>query len=185
MEAPRRLDALRTAAEERNAAAVTSAAHAIKGSVGLFSTGAAYEAARTLEAAARDGNLTDVESRSAHLASEVSKVMADLEKLLKIQDAKPDGGYNQRRCPQTSTSPHKSLARSRSGGGCGVGLHAFRGQRRPFRFAVSFPAARSAQPLDGRILLFISDDGRTEPRTQTDQYRANSTRPISASTSTG
>ncbi len=48
----------------------------------------------------------------------------------------------------------------------------------PLRFAISFPAARSAQPLDGRVLLFISDDGRTEPRRQTDQYRANSTRPI-------
>src|SRR6185503_12789934 len=46
------------------------------------------------------------------------------------------------------------------------------------RFAISFPSARSAQPIDGRVLLFISDDGRTEPRTQTDQYRANSTRPI-------
>src|SRR5213592_300055 len=48
----------------------------------------------------------------------------------------------------------------------------------PLRFAVSFPAARSAQPLDGRVLLFISDDGKAEPRTQTDQYRANSTKPI-------
>ncbi|MBI3492966.1 MAG: hypothetical protein HY047_14485, partial [Acidobacteria bacterium] len=48
----------------------------------------------------------------------------------------------------------------------------------PLRFAISFPAARSAQPLDGRVLLFISDDGRTEPRMQTDQYRANTTRPI-------
>jgi hypothetical protein len=47
-----------------------------------------------------------------------------------------------------------------------------------FRVAVSFPAARSAQPLDGRVLLFISDDGRTEPRMQSDQYRANTTRPI-------
>jgi hypothetical protein len=46
------------------------------------------------------------------------------------------------------------------------------------RFAISFPAARSAQPIDGRLLLFISDDGRSEPRTQTDQYRANTTRPI-------
>ena len=46
------------------------------------------------------------------------------------------------------------------------------------RFAISFPAARSAQPLDGRVLLFISDDGKTEPRFQSDQYRANSTRPI-------
>ena len=48
----------------------------------------------------------------------------------------------------------------------------------PLRFAMSFPAARSAQPLDGRVLLFISDDRQAEPRTQTDQYRANSTRPI-------
>jgi hypothetical protein len=48
----------------------------------------------------------------------------------------------------------------------------------PLRFAVSFPATRSEQPLDGRVLLFITDDGKTEPRTQTDQYRANSTRPI-------
>jgi hypothetical protein len=48
----------------------------------------------------------------------------------------------------------------------------------PLRFAISFPAARSAQPLDGRVLLFVSNDGRTEPRTQTDQYRANSTKPI-------
>src|SRR5881409_1189636 len=46
------------------------------------------------------------------------------------------------------------------------------------RFAISFPAARSAQSLDGRVLLFISDDGRTEPRFQSDQYRANTTRPI-------
>src|SRR6266849_3708488 len=48
----------------------------------------------------------------------------------------------------------------------------------PLRFAISFPASRSAQPLDGRVLLFISDDGKAEPRTQTDQYRANSTKPI-------
>jgi len=47
-----------------------------------------------------------------------------------------------------------------------------------FHFAISFPAARSSAPLDGRVLLFISDVGQTEPRMQTDQYRANSTRPI-------
>ncbi len=46
------------------------------------------------------------------------------------------------------------------------------------RFAISFPATLGAQPLDGRVLLFISDDGKAEPRTQTDQYRANSTKPI-------
>jgi hypothetical protein len=61
----------------------------------------------------------------------------------------------------------------------GSGALAMRAQTAaPLRFAISFPAARSAQPLDGRVLLFISDDGRTEPRMQSDQYRANSTRPI-------
>ena len=62
---------------------------------------------------------------------------------------------------------------------CGSGAFATRAQSAgPLRFAISFPATRSAQPLDGRVLLFISDDGRTEPKAQSDQYRANSTRPI-------
>ncbi len=60
-----------------------------------------------------------------------------------------------------------------------LGTFAVRAQsREPLRFAISFPAARSARPLDGRVLLFISADGRTEPRMQSDQYRANSTPPI-------
>jgi hypothetical protein len=50
-------------------------------------------------------------------------------------------------------------------------------QRPAMQFAISFPAA-GTEPLNGRVLLFISDDGRTEPRFQTDQYRANTTRPI-------
>jgi len=52
------------------------------------------------------------------------------------------------------------------------------GDRAPLRFAISFPAARSAAPLDGRVLLFISDDSTSEPRFQTDEYEANTTRPI-------
>ena len=36
----------------------------------------------------------------------------------------------------------------------------------PLRFAVSFPAERSALPLDGRVLLIISNDGSAEPRFQ-------------------
>jgi hypothetical protein len=56
--------------------------------------------------------------------------------------------------------------------GCARGDHA------PLTFAISFPAERSATPLDGRVLLFISDDSTKEPRFQTDEYRANSTRPI-------
>jgi hypothetical protein len=34
------------------------------------------------------------------------------------------------------------------------------------RFAISFPAARSAAPLDGRLLLMISSDSTAEPRFQ-------------------
>jgi hypothetical protein len=34
------------------------------------------------------------------------------------------------------------------------------------KFAVSFPAEKSAEPLDGRVLLMISNDGTAEPRRQ-------------------
>ncbi|HEY9125826.1 MAG TPA: hypothetical protein VIM62_01800, partial [Acidobacteriaceae bacterium] len=33
-------------------------------------------------------------------------------------------------------------------------------------FEVSFPAARSAKPLDGRVLLLLSTDDSAEPRMQ-------------------
>lgn len=36
------------------------------------------------------------------------------------------------------------------------------------RFSVSFPAGRSAQPLDGRLLLLLSTDASAEPRMQID-----------------
>ncbi len=49
---------------------------------------------------------------------------------------------------------------------------------RTLRFVISVPADKATHPLDGRVLLFVSDDARSEPRFQTDQYRANSTRPI-------
>src|SRR5437016_5899058 len=61
-------------------------------------------------------------------------------------------------------------------GGAGLATHAQSGGG--LRFSISFPPARSSQPLDGRVLLFVSDDEKTEPRSQSDQYRASSTRPI-------
>src|SRR5277367_3050343 len=36
------------------------------------------------------------------------------------------------------------------------------------RFSVSFPSERSAQPLDGRLLLLLSNDPSAEPRMQID-----------------
>ena len=38
------------------------------------------------------------------------------------------------------------------------------------RFAISFPATRSAQPLDGRIILVVSNNDAQEPRFQNDVY---------------
>jgi hypothetical protein len=39
------------------------------------------------------------------------------------------------------------------------------------RFAISFPAGMSATPLDGRIVLVISNNNRQEPRFETNPYR--------------
>ncbi len=61
----------------------------------------------------------------------------------------------------------------------GAGLHVLDAQGRGaaartgatgLRFALSFPAARSPQPLDGRIILVVSNNDRREPRFQNDVY---------------
>jgi hypothetical protein len=41
------------------------------------------------------------------------------------------------------------------------------------RFAISFPRSRSTRPLDGRILLVISDNNRREPRFENNVYQAD------------
>ncbi len=40
------------------------------------------------------------------------------------------------------------------------------GAQQSYKFDVSFPAAQSATPLDGRLLLILSTDGAKEPRFQ-------------------
>ena len=82
-EAPKQLDALRAAADAGDAAALAAAAHAIKGSVGLFSKGAAFDAARRLEQAARGGDLTELDERRGEIERELGRVCADLETLLR------------------------------------------------------------------------------------------------------
>jgi PAS domain S-box-containing protein len=81
-DAPGQAAALRAATEAADAGAIAAAAHALKGSVGLFSKGAAYEAARALEQAARAGDLTGVDARCAGVQDELSHLCADLEALL-------------------------------------------------------------------------------------------------------
>ncbi len=46
----------------------------------------------------------------------------------------------------------------------------------PLRFVISFPSTLSAQPLDGRVLLFISELDTPEPRNQTDRCTAPTAR---------
>src|SRR5689334_1993607 len=41
------------------------------------------------------------------------------------------------------------------------------------RFGISFPTARSTQPLDGRIILVISNNDKREPRFQNNVYEAD------------
>jgi HPt (histidine-containing phosphotransfer) domain-containing protein len=75
------LDALGVAADAHDAAALASAAHALKGSVGLFSKGAVVEAARRLEQEVRNGDLTGIDGRIEEIERELSSVCADLETL--------------------------------------------------------------------------------------------------------
>jgi HPt (histidine-containing phosphotransfer) domain-containing protein len=79
---PGQLAALRAATEAADAGSIAAAAHSLKGSVGLFSKGAAYEAARGLEEMAGAGALTGVEAHYTRIRDELSRVCADLERLL-------------------------------------------------------------------------------------------------------
>jgi PAS domain S-box-containing protein len=80
-DAPRQIETLRTAARARDAGAVAPAAHALKGSAGLFSKGPAYEAARALELAAKDGDLTALDARCATIEAALAALCRDLEAL--------------------------------------------------------------------------------------------------------
>jgi PAS domain S-box-containing protein len=78
---PSILTRLKGGLENNNAADVTSAAHALKGSVGLFSQGEAYECARRLEQLGRSGDLTNGESVLEELLVSVSKLTTELRAL--------------------------------------------------------------------------------------------------------
>jgi PAS domain S-box-containing protein len=78
---PGYLAALRAAVATRRADSVEAAAHSLKGAVGLFSKDRAYETARALERAARNGDLTAVDARCGEIEHELSGVCADLEAL--------------------------------------------------------------------------------------------------------
>jgi two-component system sensor histidine kinase/response regulator len=81
-DAPAQAATLRVAADAADAGAIAAAAHALKGSVGLFSKGAAYDAARAVENAARTGDVTAAVARCTEVQDALSRVCADLEALL-------------------------------------------------------------------------------------------------------
>jgi PAS domain S-box-containing protein len=80
-DAPKMLARVRDAARAHDAPELASAAHAIKGSAGLFSQGAAYESARRLEQLAKSGDLSKVDAACADVEADVSQLIAELRHL--------------------------------------------------------------------------------------------------------
>jgi two-component system sensor histidine kinase/response regulator len=78
-DAPAYLDRIRAAAAARDDSSVAAAAHALKGSVGLFSKGAAYEAARALEQSAKSDNPGEYDVHLHEIEGAVRRVCVDLE----------------------------------------------------------------------------------------------------------
>ena len=77
-----RSHASKDAIEAGNGAEVAAAAHALKGSVGLFSQGQAYEGARRLEQVGRSGDLSEAEAVRAEVEASVSRLTTELRTLL-------------------------------------------------------------------------------------------------------
>ena len=80
-DAPAMLTRLNEAARASNAAELAAAAHAIKGSAGLFSQGDAYEHARVLELRARGGDIASADRQCEEIGRSVSSLMTELRSL--------------------------------------------------------------------------------------------------------
>jgi CheY-like chemotaxis protein len=80
-DAPVMLARLNEAARAAHAADLAAAAHAIKGSAGLFAQGAAYEDARALELRARGGDISAADRACQDIERSVSTLMAELERI--------------------------------------------------------------------------------------------------------
>jgi len=74
---------VRRAVKAGDTEAIASAAHALKGTVGLFTKAGAYEAAAELERAARHGEIDRFDATSERLSDEMKGLRRQLKKLLK------------------------------------------------------------------------------------------------------
>jgi len=77
-DAPAMITRLGDAARGQDATALATAAHAIKGSAGLFSQGQAYQSARHLEQLARTGDVATTAAAIAEVERSVLELMAEL-----------------------------------------------------------------------------------------------------------
>ena len=80
-DAPVMLARLHDAARAANAGEVAMAAHALKGSAGLFSQGEAYQQVRALEQRARGGDLSGVERALAEVEGSVARLLDELRRM--------------------------------------------------------------------------------------------------------
>ena len=88
---PAMLTRLHNAIQAGEPPEVAGAAHAIKGSVGLFSQGPAYERTRELESLARGGDLTGAEAAYEEINTTISNLIVELRELRKTMTKKPRG----------------------------------------------------------------------------------------------
>jgi HPt (histidine-containing phosphotransfer) domain-containing protein len=88
-DAPAMLETLRSAVAGSDTAAIAAAAHTIKGSAGLFSRGAAFEAARALEHAARRQDRAAIDGGTQAVEQEIDRLVAALRELVARLRATP------------------------------------------------------------------------------------------------
>ena len=79
---PEMLQALNAAAAAGDGAAMASAAHALKGSIGNFTQGRPFEVARALEKAAEAGDLQSARAGIGDLEREVAKLCRVLDDIV-------------------------------------------------------------------------------------------------------
>ncbi|MFH1679205.1 MAG: response regulator [Candidatus Eisenbacteria bacterium] len=80
-EAPQLLSRIEAALAERDRKSLERAAHAIKGTVGSFAAKGAYEAAKVVEEAAREGRDEEARAAAAGLREEMARLIPALESL--------------------------------------------------------------------------------------------------------
>ncbi len=82
-ECPKLLDGVRRAARQHDASLLERAAHTLKGSVGDIAAPQAFDAARTLEMMARQGNLDDAGAALMSLEGALDRLVPELRKIEK------------------------------------------------------------------------------------------------------